>query len=83
LLGGAIPWVNAAIVFPNAFVSVRRKIGQVDVINAGYLERWIAKAPGNREVGRRLAQFGKSCEMICIATPNARPECRTAAECSG
>jgi hypothetical protein len=61
---GATPWVNAAIVFPNASVSVRSKIGrsQVDVVSAKYVERWMAKAPANREIARRLAEQWETLE---------------------
>jgi hypothetical protein len=31
----------------------------VDVIHARYLERWIAKAPANREIANRLAVDGE------------------------
>jgi hypothetical protein len=44
---GIEAWVNAAIVFPNAHVSVRRPLRGVEVINAKYLERWLAKQRGN------------------------------------
>ncbi len=48
------PWINAAIVFPNANVRVRRPLRGVDVVGAIYLERWIAKAHGNPLVARKL-----------------------------
>lgn len=51
---GVVPWVNAAMVFPNAYVSVRRTLRGVDVLNLGYLERWMSRARGNPEVARKL-----------------------------
>ena len=54
------PWVNAAIVFPNGYVSVRRTLRGVDVLNLGFLERWMSRARGNPEVARKLkAQMPK------------------------
>jgi len=56
---GATPWVHAVLVFPNAYVSVRSKLGQVDVVGTRFLERWMAKASPNREIARRVAlQWG-------------------------
>ena len=48
-------WVNAAIVFPNAFVAVRSTLYGVDVINTNCLEHWIQKARGNPEVATQIA----------------------------
>jgi Holliday junction resolvase-like predicted endonuclease len=48
------PWVSAAIVFPNAFVSVRRSLRGVDVVNLGFLEGWMKKQPGNAQIARSL-----------------------------
>jgi hypothetical protein len=52
---GVIPWVDAALVFTKAFVSVRRKVGQVDVMNIRFLDRWLARAAAQCEVARRAA----------------------------
>jgi hypothetical protein len=52
---GVVPWVNAGLVFTRAFVSVRRKVGQVDVMNIRFIERWLARAQAQREVARRAA----------------------------
>lgn len=48
------PWVSAAIVFPNAFVSVRRPLRSVDVVNLAFLEPWMKKQPGNPQIARSL-----------------------------
>lgn len=40
---GVRQWVTAAIVFPNANVQVRRKLGQVEVVGLHYLERWLTR----------------------------------------
>ena len=48
------PWITAAIVFPNAYVVVRRTLRGVDAINGRYLERWMAKARGNPRIAGRL-----------------------------
>lgn len=48
------PWINAAIVFPNANVRVRRPLRGVDVVGASYLERWISKVRGNPQLAQRL-----------------------------
>jgi len=47
-------WINAAIVFPNAYVSVRRTIRGVDIVNAKYLGRWMSKVRGNPQIARAL-----------------------------
>ena len=47
-------WIEAAIVFPNAHVTVRRKLRGVDVVSAHYLERWMAKASGQPRAARTL-----------------------------
>ncbi|HTY88666.1 MAG TPA: nuclease-related domain-containing protein, partial [Candidatus Acidoferrum sp.] len=51
---GVKPWIHAAIVFPNAYVSVRRTLRGVDILNVKYLERWMAKAHGNPQAARKL-----------------------------
>jgi hypothetical protein len=48
------PWITAAIVFPSAYVTVRCKLRGVDVINAGFLEKWMARARGNPQVAKKL-----------------------------
>jgi hypothetical protein len=48
------PWITAAMVFPSAFVTVRRTLRGVDVINAGFLEKWMARARGNPQVAKKL-----------------------------
>ena len=47
-------WINAVIVFPNAYVSVRRPLRGVDFINSKYLERWMNKVRGNSQLARNL-----------------------------
>jgi hypothetical protein len=51
---GFKPWISAAIVFPNADVRVRRPLRRVDIVGAGYLDRWISKARGNPQVARKV-----------------------------
>ena len=51
---GIEPWINAAIVFPNASVAVRRPLRGVDVVSLDFLDRWLARARGKPEVARRL-----------------------------
>lgn len=72
---GIIPWVSGAVVFTKAYVSVRRKLGQIDVVNVGYLQRWMARAPGQREVVRRAtAQWEKirsALEKRSLPAPQA------------
>jgi hypothetical protein len=51
---GVTPWIDAAIVFPSAYVTVRGKLSGVDVINSGYLEKWMARASGNAHVANKL-----------------------------
>jgi hypothetical protein len=52
---GITPWVNAALVFTRAHVSVRGEIGRIRVMNVRSLEKWMATTPGQREVARRAA----------------------------
>jgi hypothetical protein len=54
---GVEAWVNAAIVFPNAYVTVRRPLRGVDVINAKYLERWLARQRGNPQLAPLLPRI--------------------------
>ena len=49
---GIMPWINAAIVFPNASVLVPKTIFGVDIIGANFLPQWIAKARGNSEIAQ-------------------------------
>lgn len=53
---GIEAWINAAIVFPNAYVSVRRPLRGVEIINSKYLGRWMNKARGNPQTARHLWQ---------------------------
>jgi hypothetical protein len=65
---GIQPWINAAIVFPNAFVTNRRTLRGVDVMNAGYLERWMARAKGNPQVAKELwPQIGQITQELRVA----------------
>ena len=48
------PWINAAIVFPNASVAVRRTLRGVDVVSLDFLDRWLARVRGKPEVARRI-----------------------------
>jgi len=50
---GVIPWVDAALVFTKASVSVRNVREEIAVMNIGSLEGWMARSPAKREVGRR------------------------------
>ena len=47
---GVTPWIQAALVFTNAYVPSHCKLREVDVINVSYLERWMAKASGQPEM---------------------------------
>jgi Holliday junction resolvase-like predicted endonuclease len=47
-------WISTAVVFTNAFVNVRRPLGNVNIIHAKFLERWMARIPGNAQVAREL-----------------------------
>jgi len=58
---GITPWVNAALVFTQAYVSVRGELGRVQVMNVRFLQEWIARAPGQAEVARRVAM---KCEKV-------------------
>jgi hypothetical protein len=51
---GIEPWINAAIVFPNASVAVRRTLRGVDVVSLDFLDRWLARARGKPEVARKF-----------------------------
>jgi len=51
---GIEAWINAAIVFPNAYVTVRRPLRGVDFINSKYLERWMNKVRGNPQLAKNL-----------------------------
>jgi len=53
---GLTPWIHAAVVFTNAFVEPHCEVGHVEVINISYLERWMAKKPGQPELARRLQE---------------------------
>src|SRR5438105_794334 len=49
---GIMPWINAAIVFPNASVLVAKTVFGVDIMDAKVLPNWIAKARGNSEIAQ-------------------------------
>jgi len=51
---GLDAWINASIVFPNAHVSVRRKLKGVDFLNLNYLEHWMTKVPGSPQIAVKL-----------------------------
>jgi len=51
---GVTPWVHAAIVFTNAYVEPDCKLGHVTVMNARFLQRWMAGAARQREFARRM-----------------------------
>ena len=51
---GVEVWVKAVIVFPNAFVSVRRALRGVEVVNLKYLGRWMATVLGNPQSAKTL-----------------------------
>jgi hypothetical protein len=53
---GVTPWVHSAIVFTNAYVERHCKIGHVTVMNARYLQKWMAGAAGQREFARRMEE---------------------------
>jgi len=47
-------WINAAIVFPNARVTVRRTIRGVDIVGANFLRGWMARATARPPIGEKL-----------------------------
>jgi len=47
-------WIHAAIVFTNAHVPLGCKPFNVAVIRPSYLERWMAKQPGNAQAAQKL-----------------------------
>ncbi len=51
---GVQPWIDAAIVFPNADVRVRRPLRGVDFVRMHDLERWVSLARGNAQVAGKL-----------------------------
>jgi Nuclease-related domain len=50
---GAIPWVDGALVFTRAYVSIRCDIEQIRVMNVRFLQEWMARAPRKNEIARR------------------------------
>jgi hypothetical protein len=50
---GVIPWVDGALVFTRAYVSIRCDIEQIRVMNVRFLEEWMARAPRKNEIARR------------------------------
>jgi len=74
---GIVPWVNGAVVFARAYVSVRGDVGTIAVINASYLERWMAKAPAQREVGRRAAAEWEKIRSAFEARSLSAPQATT------
>jgi hypothetical protein len=52
---GVIPWVDAALLFTRASVSIRNEREEIQVMNVRFLEQWMARSPKKRQVGRRAA----------------------------
>jgi hypothetical protein len=50
---GVIPWVDAALVFTRASVSVRNEREEIQILSVRFLEQWMARSPQKREIGRR------------------------------
>ena len=48
-------WVKAGLVFPNAYVGVRREVKGVTGMGQHYLKPWIERQPANAEMGKRMA----------------------------
>jgi hypothetical protein len=51
---GCDMWINAAIVFPNAHVTVRRTIRGVDIVGADFLLGWMARATARPLIAEKL-----------------------------
>lgn len=51
---GCDVWLNAAIVFPNARVTVRRTIRGVDIVSGNFLRSWMARVVARPHVGAKL-----------------------------
>jgi hypothetical protein len=51
---GADVWLNAAIVFPNGNVQVRRPLRGVEIVSSQYLKPWIARTAGNPQIASKL-----------------------------
>jgi hypothetical protein len=70
-------WVHAAIVFTDAQVPPHCKLFNVDVIHQSYLERWMARLPGNVLTARKLWPQMDKLEAPLRAAPkevrNSRP----------
>ena len=47
-------WIKAAIVFPNAYVQVRRPLRNVEIVSSQYLKPWIARTAGNPQIASKL-----------------------------
>jgi hypothetical protein len=56
---GFQPWINAAIVFPNAQVSVRRTLRGIDVVSGHFFPKWMSKARGNAQAKTLWADMGR------------------------
>ncbi|HYG24055.1 MAG TPA: nuclease-related domain-containing protein [Verrucomicrobiae bacterium] len=51
---GIEPWINAAIVFPNAYVSVRGELRGISIIHLNFLERWMSRQTKVETTARNL-----------------------------
>ena len=62
------PWITTAIVFPNAFVEVRKPIRGVEIINARYLAMFLARCPERRDseaIWARRGELGREFAIVC------------------
>jgi len=50
---GVTPWVDGALVFTRAYVSIRCDIEQIGVMNVRFLQEWMARASRKNEIARR------------------------------
>jgi len=62
-------WIHAAIVFTNAHVPSHCRLVNVAVIRPSYLERWMAKQPGNAQAAQKLWPQMDKVEAQLFAAP--------------
>jgi hypothetical protein len=53
-LGFEPRWVHGAIVFTKAHVPLHCQLSHVHILRPGYLERWLAKQPGDSEAAQKI-----------------------------
>jgi hypothetical protein len=61
---GIAPWVTAVLVFSRAYVEVRRPVRGVQVVNAGYLLKFLDRCPERGEA-EHLWQGRAAIERLC------------------